>query len=110
MNPKRPSLGFSVDLGVLIPQYKIDKKFWFDDHYDGGYFSRDKINLEAFPPNATTPEAGWTLNYGFDSETPNTTAQSAASGIENGQTVFRITVEQKTTPGITAQLVLRAKP
>ncbi|MBE0542525.1 MAG: hypothetical protein IH623_14280 [Verrucomicrobia bacterium] len=109
VNPKRRSLGFSLDLGVLVPQYQVDKKFWFDDYYEGSYLYRDKINLEAVPPKTKKSKAGWTLNYGFDSESPNTTAHAAPSAIENGETVFRIPIEKKTKPGITAQLVLRAR-
>lgn len=109
VNLQRTSLGFSVDLGVLVPQYEVDKKLWFDEHYEGGYLFRDKINLEAFPPDPQTADVGWTLRYGFDKETPNSTAHAADRSVEGDQMVFRIPVEQQTTPGIKACLVLRAR-
>ena len=38
--------GFSIDLGVLVPDYEIDGRLWWTNHYPGGYIFRDKLNLE----------------------------------------------------------------
>jgi hypothetical protein len=105
VNARRASLGFAVDLRVLVPQYEVDRKLWFDDHYEGGYLFRDKINLEAVPPSNG---GGWTLRYGFDSSTPNRATRAADVQHAAGVTTFRIPVEQKTRPGMKATLVLRA--
>lgn len=107
VNPRRPSLGFCLDLGVLVPQYEVDHKLWFDDHYDGGYLFRDKLNLEAVPPNRENSE--WRLNYGFDSSTPNRATKTAGFEVMPGQLQFRIPIEQKTRPGLSATLVLTAQ-
>jgi len=108
INPRRRSLGFSIDLGVLVPTYEVDNKFWLDDHYDGGYLYRDGINLEAIPPKEGDDTGSWTLRYGFDSRTPNRVTTNAPSATKDGKLVFRIPVEQKTRPGIIAELVLSA--
>lgn len=110
VNLERKSLGFSIDLGVLVPQYEIDNKLWFDDYYEGGYLYRNKINLEAFPPDEGEKDGTWTLRYGFDSKTPNATAKTIKPAVENGKTVFRVPVQQNTRPGIAAELVLTAMP
>ena len=108
VNPKRPGLGFSVDLSVLVPQYEVDRVLWFDDHYEGGYLFRDKINFEAMPPSGD--EQTWDLKYGFDSSTPNRTTRSATSQEADNETQFLVPIVQNTRPGIEATLVLRATP
>jgi PGAP1-like protein len=108
-DPERPSLGFTVDLGVLVPDYTVDDILWLKDHFPGGYIYRDKINLETIPD--PTGGANWTLKYGFDSKTPNRTnvtampqATPSGDGLE-----FSIPIEQKAEPGIKASLVLTAR-
>lgn len=107
INTARPSLGFSVDLGVQVPQYEVDRKLWFDDHFEGGYLFRDKINLEAIPPAGE--KTSWSLKYGFDSRTPNRTDSTAGAEKKDNSWIFRIPIEQRTNPGIRAELVLRAR-
>lgn len=114
VNDKRPSLGFCVDLAIRVPQYEVDRKFWFDDHYEGGHIFRDKINLEAFPPTAdatdpTVEASVWTLKYGFDSTGPNAASQVAAQSETDDGISFVIPVAQPVRPGLKARLVLRAK-
>ncbi|MEE8459582.1 MAG: hypothetical protein V3S08_06900 [Phycisphaerales bacterium] len=100
---RRPSLGFSVDLGVPVPEYEIDGEPWLDDHHDGGYLYRDKLNLEV------TMHDGWSLRYGFDSKSPNRVTRSAGKPVgQMGDTVvFEIPIRQATQPGMEAQVELR---
>ena len=102
---RRPSLGFSVDLGIPVPQYEIDGEPWMDDHHDGGYLYRDKINLEV------TMQDGGSLRNGFDSRSPNRASRSVTGPVaQMGDTVaFTIPVRQATRPGIDAELELRLR-
>jgi hypothetical protein len=102
----RPSLGFSVDLRVLVPEYEVDGALWLEHHYPGGYLFRDKINLEAIPPTGENPQ--WALNYGFDSQSPNRTTTAAPVSATSGKLEFQIPIQQPTTPGISAVLKLAA--
>jgi hypothetical protein len=103
----RPSLGFCVDLGVLVPDYEVDGTLWLKNHYAGGYVYRDKINLEAFPAGSEGED--WVLRYGFDSVEPNGSSQTAErKPIDNGYE-FRIPIVQKTPPGIEATLIVTAR-
>jgi len=103
---RRRSLGFSIDLGVRVPEYEVERTLRFDLHHEGGYLFRDKINLEALEQ----PDGTWKLRYGFDSKRPNQVSRQwidpvvTDAGIE-----FRIPVVQKTRPGIDAELVLTAR-
>jgi pimeloyl-ACP methyl ester carboxylesterase len=99
----RPSLGFSVDLGVLVPEYQVDGALFLKDHYAGSYIFRDKLTLEA------TPGDPWTLMYGFDSVTPNAAPNQALGTPVPDGFAFRIPVKRTANPGIDATLVLTAK-
>jgi pimeloyl-ACP methyl ester carboxylesterase len=105
VDPKRASLGFSIDLRVLVPEYEVDSVLFLKDHFDGGYLFRDKINLEATMGDAKTNP---TLKYGFDSTTPNLAASVApAQALGNaGAFRFEIPVVQNTKPGLDAVLRL----
>jgi pimeloyl-ACP methyl ester carboxylesterase len=101
-----PSLGFSLDLGVVVPEYEVDGKLWSKDHYEGGYLYRHKINFEATPPAA---EGDWIVKYGFDVESPNDVTTNAALVLLAGGAVeLTIPVVQATQPGINATLKLIA--
>jgi hypothetical protein len=108
LNRKRASLGFSVELGVLVPEYEVDRRLWLDEHYEGGYLFRDKLNLEVTPP---ARGKSWKLQYGWDSQTPNQTdpEQVVSGRAENGDLVFEIPVVKRSQPGIEATLELRAR-
>lgn len=105
----RASLGFAVDLAVLVPDYEVDGFLWRDQHYAGSYLFRDTITIEATP---RTDEAGkeiYTVRYGFDSKTPNRATKTAELVQKDGAFVFEIPVESKTDPGLAGKLVLTAR-
>jgi hypothetical protein len=110
VNKRRASLGFSIDLGVQVPQYEVDRRLQLDDHYEGGYLFRDKINLDVIPLPESDPKTQWRLRYGFDSSTPNRTSTEAEASTNGDALEFRIPIVQRTKPGIEAQLILTARP
>ena len=57
-------VGLSVDLRVLVPEYVVGDDHFFDDHYDGAYLFRDKLNL------LVDRDAGGAarVKYGWDNE------------------------------------------
>lgn len=106
VNRRRKSLGFSVDLGVLVPDYEVDGTLWLNNHYPGGYIFRGKLNLEAIPPE--TDQEQWELRYGFDDSTPNRATRTLEGTAADGRLEFRIPIDQNNRPGIKANLVLIA--
>jgi hypothetical protein len=105
----RQTLGFSLDLRILVPEYVVNGRWLNRDHYEGGYLYRDKINLEA----ERDAEEGWRLRYGFDSETPNQTVPgqfAQREKLEGGRYRFTIPVAQNTRPGFRGTLVLETSP
>ena len=105
MMPRKRSLGFSIELGVLVPEYQVDKKWRLDDHYDGGYIFRDKLNLEL-----DLKSNGLKLKYGWDSDTPNDATEQLVSNDQAGGAEYRIPVVRASKPGITSELVIVARP
>ena len=110
VNTRRPSLGFSIDLGVQVPQYEVDGLLWMDDHYEGGYLFRDKLNIDVIPPAANGKDGQWRLRYGFDSSTPNRASLESAATVKDDSLEFPIPIVQRTKPGIEAKLILTARP
>ena len=42
------ALAFTVELGVQVPVYEVDNRFWMDDHFEGGYVFKDTITFHVF--------------------------------------------------------------
>ncbi len=106
---QRTSLGFSVDIAVQVPEYEVDRKLWLNDHYDGGYIFRDKLNIEALPPKQRNDK--WRLRCGFDSEGANQTKPDPIEGdLNDHRYVFRIPIKSEAAPGIDAELVITTRP
>ncbi|MGE0640546.1 MAG: esterase/lipase family protein [Thermoanaerobaculia bacterium] len=107
---RRQGLGFSIDLGVLVPEYEVDGALFLKHHFEGGYLYRDKVNLEvSWGDTGDQPR----LRYGFDSETPNRMSGETEVKllVEEGGAVgfeFVIPLEQATKPGLRAGLILRS--
>ena len=108
VNLKRASLGFALDLRVLVPDYEVNGFLWMKNHYEGGHIFRDRIYFEATPPQ--TKKESWKLNYGLESQSPND-APIAADGVqdESGLT-FSIPLAQPIRPGFKATLKIKARP
>jgi hypothetical protein len=104
---QRSSLGFSLDLGVQVPEYLVAGSWFGSDLYEGGYLFRDKINLEA----SWDKKLGWQLRYGFDSKTPNQTSEEAAAeSLPGNGRSFTLPIAQATEPGIRATLRIETRP
>jgi len=105
-DPHDPSLAFSLDLGMLVPEYQVGGRWWNRRHYDGAHLFRDKLNLEA-----RRAHDGWHVRYGWDSESPNRVRHDAdrAQPIPESWT-FGIPVVQRTRPGLSAVLRLVTRP
>jgi hypothetical protein len=46
------SLSYSLTLGVRVPDYEVERKFWLDGHYEGGYLFRDTAIITATPSDS----------------------------------------------------------
>lgn len=65
VNPARASLAYSLTVGVRVPDYEVNKKFWPDVHYEGGYLFRDALVLEMVPPKQAGDD--WIVKHDWQS-------------------------------------------
>jgi hypothetical protein len=107
VNTRRQSLGFSIDIRVLVPEYEVDGSFFLDNHYPGGHIFRDRLNLDATPPK--TDEEPWRLAYAFESDMPTKATRQAEVQEMDDRYEFRIPIVQTARPGIDATLVITAR-
>jgi hypothetical protein len=65
----RPTLAYAMTLGVRVPDYQVNKKFWLDGHYEGSSLFRDTLIIELSPPQADDPAQNWNIKYGWQTDT-----------------------------------------
>lgn len=53
LDPNVPYLTFQVVLGIRVPDYVVEKKFWFDEHFEGSYLYRENFVFQVGPPDLT---------------------------------------------------------
>jgi hypothetical protein len=99
VNKDRPSLAYSVTLGVRVPDYEIERKLWLNEHYEGGYLFRDSVVIELVPPQ--TDGGNWEIRYDWQSDKlGQATTPVAAKALKSGKVEVPIAFSSDTTPGI----------
>ncbi len=61
-----PSLTYGLTLGVRVPDYEVERKFWPDSHFEGTYLFRDTLIVSITPPQAEG--AAWTATSRWQSD------------------------------------------
>ena len=103
VNQDRPSLAYSMTLGVRVPDYEIERKFWPDGHYEGGYLFRDSLIVEMTPPQEDG--ADWKVTFDWQSDNRGPASQPLApKKLKGGKVELAIPFDSETTPGIAGQL------
>lgn len=103
VNTARPSLAYSLTLGVRVPDYEIERKLWVNQHYEGGYLFRDSVVIELVPPQMD--DGDWIVNYDWQSDNLGQAATPVpAKALKKGKLELPIAFESTTTPGIKGQL------
>ena len=101
---RHQSVAFAFDVAILVPDYEIDGVLWLKRHFEGGYLVRKLIIVEA-TRDANAP-AGWRLEYGFQTDSPNVANTPANAVLDGGALKFAIPVESppNAKPGVRGQL------
>jgi hypothetical protein len=63
VNTQRPSLAYAMTIAVRVPDYQVEKRFWPDQHYEGGNLFRDTAIIEMTPPDV--PGGDWLVKYNW---------------------------------------------
>ena len=103
VDPKRDSLAYTLTLGVRVPEFEVERKFWAGRHYEGGYLFRDSVVLEMTPPNAADED--WQVTYDWQSVKPGlATTPLDTQALAAGRAELSIPFDSRTTPGIRGRL------
>lgn len=103
VNQARASLAYSMSLGVRMPDYEVERRLWFNEHYEGGYLFRDSIILEMVPPQAKG--GNWQVKYAWQGQgSVPATHEIDTKKVKGGKIEVRIPFDSTTTPGISGQL------
>ncbi len=103
VDPTRPSLAYSMTLGVRVPDYEVERKLWLNEHYEGGYLFRDSLIVEIVPPS--DGQARWAVQYGWQSNSPGkATHPIEPAPVGNGQFEVVIAFDNEQRPGIRGRL------
>lgn len=57
------ALAFALSVGIQVPTYEIDRRFWFNDHFEGGYLLNETLTFHVRRRGDKT-----TVAYGLASE------------------------------------------
>jgi hypothetical protein len=57
------ALAFTLNVGMQVPVYELDRKLWLDDHFEGGYVFQETITFHVRPTSSRT-----TVRYSLASE------------------------------------------
>jgi len=107
------ALAFAVDIGMKVPLYEIDKRFWFDDHFEGGDVFRDDITFYLRHTRDRT-----TVRYGLGSASGAGTAKTLLNPEDLGDGRLRFNLPlgfkenaaNKPKPGFRGMLQVTATP
>jgi hypothetical protein len=103
VRPERPSLAYSMTLGIRVPDYEIERRLWLDEHYEGGYIYRDALVIELVPPGDGGSE--WTVEYDWQKDSL-TKARTRVSVHELGKEKAEVAIpfERATQPGASGRV------
>jgi hypothetical protein len=103
VNPERPSLAYGLTLGVRVPDYEVERKFWADAHFEGGYLFRDTVVVEIVPPQA--PMENWIVKFDWQSDNLGPVSRPLAyKTLRSGKQLMIIPFGSNSAPGIKGQL------
>ena len=103
VNQLRSSLAYSMSLGVRIPDYEVEKRLWFNEHYEGGYLFRDSIVLELVPPKQKG--LSWDVKYAWQGQGSVPANQEIdTKKVKGGKVEVCIPFDSSTVPGVSGQL------
>jgi hypothetical protein len=91
--------------GVRVPDYQVEKVFWPDQHYEGGYLFRDTAIVEMVPPSAAGGD--WSLKYSWQSDSIGVAAtEMSYRRLKEGKVQVQIPFDSGGKPGISGKVRL----
>jgi len=109
VNTDRPSLAYAMTFAARVPDYQVEKRFWPDQHYEGGNLFRDTAIIEMTPPQAPGDE--WAVKYNWLSKSDGVaTKKLRYSELVGNAVKIEIPFDNPKKPGITGKIRLVVRP
>lgn len=103
VNSARPSLAYGLTLGVRVPDYEVERKFWPDGHFEGSYLFRDTMMVEMVPPQQDGDE--WNVTFDWQSKNIGHASQPLDyKKLKDGKLEMTVPFDSKSAPSIAGQL------
>lgn len=103
VNKRRRSLAYSLQVGVRVPDYEIERALWVDKHYEGGYLFRNALLMELTPPR--TDGGKWKVQYSWQNQGFSVAdTELDAEKLKNGKVEVKVPFDSTTTPGLKGQV------
>ncbi len=113
-DPRDTALAFAIQIGVEVPLFEVDNRFWFDDHFEG-----EQLLLETITIHIRRRADRMTVKYGLASEAGVGQAnRTAALGDPDAKGRLHIEIPlgfkpqaaNPPRPGFSGRLLLTASP
>ncbi len=99
------ALSCSFDLRVRVPDYKVAKVFWPDQHFEGAFLFRDALTVRVVPP--ASPGQPWQCSYRWQTANDQGTATSLVPELQDdGRVALRVPFGTLGQPGLSGQVLL----
>lgn len=107
VEPDRDSLAYSMRLVIRTPDYEIDEKLWFNEHYEGGYLFNNAVIIEITPP--LSEGSSFEVTYAWQGTTVNLNQMridASALSQDSVEVKIDLPTDLESSPGIQGQLRL----
>ena len=108
--PRPRDLAYRFEINVRVPDYEVDRRFWFDKHFEGGTLFQNAIICEVTPPQPDAPD--WQVKMGWENASPLEAIDLAkAKRLKDGaleiERAFNSTADDATprSPGVAGRLI-----
>jgi hypothetical protein len=110
VNTVRPSLAYAMTIAARVPDYQVEKRFWPDQHYEGGNLFRDTAIVEMTPPQVPGDE--WVVKFSWMSKADGVATKKLKYVELQGQTAVQLEIpfDNPKKPGITGKIRLVVRP
>ena len=110
VDPSRRTLAYAMTIAVKVPDYQVERKFWADEHYEGGNLVRDTAIVEMTPPKVAGDE--WITSWHWVSKPDDVkTKKVKFSELKAaGEVSVEIPFVNSKKPGMSGKIRLLARP
>lgn len=107
------ALAFAVHVGIQVPAYEVDNRFWFDEHYEGGYVFDETITFHVrMRSGKVTIKYGLASRDGLGQANRAIRSQAEDGGILSVEIPlgFQRKTKKPPRPGFRGSLLIEATP